>query len=193
MTTIERITFNFTSGDPFTLQAPSKYLGNRLYLLDEALTIEYSIEFEALTNIDSNRSVSVTFLGANDAKAVISFQNITNKVKYQKHIYLSEEKTGVDSWQLQAILLNVSAIHITFSTGRSFSDIGSFYNLEMLSLLKDNSGGFTTFGGVEQCECPKNFTGNSCEICANGKFTDYLLMLMNYSDPILLNLFTFLI
>ena len=160
-TTKEKITFNLT-GDPFILRTPSKYFGNRLHLIDKELTVEFSIEYK--DNIAGNRSVSVLFIGANNDQAVVTFSNIINGIVHKKLLTLNEEMTGITSWKLQLILTNISAIHIVF-TG-VVGDIANFYNLEMFDVI--NSGGEGNFGGVEQCECPQNFTGSSCNQCAPG-------------------------
>ena len=71
--------------------------------------------------------------------------------------------TGVASWKLQLILINISSIRVVF-TGVD-GDIADFYNLEMFDVIDEVDG---SFGGVEQCQCPQNFTGNSCNQCATG-------------------------
>ena len=159
-TTSEKITFNLTT-DPFILRTPSKYFGNRLYLRDKELTVEFSISFK--DDVAGNRSVSVIFMGASDDQAMVTFSNITNDIIHKKLLTLNEEMTGVASWKLQLILINISSIRVVF-TGVD-GDIADFYNLEMFDVI-DEVGG--SFGGVEQCQCPQNFTGNSCNQCATG-------------------------
>lgn len=159
-TTKEKITFNLT-GNPFILRTPSKYFGNRLHLMNKELGVEFSFNYK--DNVAGNRSLSVSFIGVNSDQAVVTFSNITNGVVHKKLLTLNEEMTGVASWKLQLILINVSAIRVVF-TGVD-GDVADFYNLEMFDVV---SGGGGVFGGVEQCECPQNFTGNSCNQCASG-------------------------
>ena len=132
--------------------------------MDRGLTVEFSIKYKNL-DVAGNRSITVLFIGKNGDQVMVTLANITNGVVHKKLVRLNEEMTGVKSWKLQSILLDVSTIRVIFSGVRG--DVGNFYNLEMFDLI-DGGGGGSFFGGVELCRCPQNFTGSSCQQCATG-------------------------
>lgn len=166
-TTEEKISFTMIQ-DVFKLNAPPKYLGNRLFLLGKTLSIEFDITFKT-----ANSTLVLTFVGVNSDSFSFKFENISSGVRLAPVFQLNPSTVGVSMSRLQAVLFDLQSLELQFLGFPG--DTGNFYGLSMLDVKK----GPSRFGGVERCECPQNFTGNSCEKCAEGEDFSFV----HFSDP----------
>jgi len=155
-TTEDKISFSMTQ-DVFKLNAPLKYLGNRLFLLEKETTVTFDLTFRT-----GNKTLLLNFIGANADYFSFKFENISSGARHSPMFHLSPGSAGVPVWRLQAVLFDLQSLELQFIG--SVGDTGNFYGFSMLEVKEGRS----SFRGVEKCKCPKNFTGNSCEKCADG-------------------------
>eukprot|EP00111_Clytia_hemisphaerica_P003965 TCONS_00011362-protein len=164
------ITFNMTGGY-FVLSAPQEYLGNRLYILQQELTLEFNFDYQ--TSVSVNRSVSLILIGGTDNFFLsYTINNITSGVGQKASIRIDAENADLDSWKIQAILADLESLQIQFQGTKG--DVGIFQKLTMMKVVPvGNDAG--DFGGVEHCQCPQNYTGVSCQTCSSGYTREKLI------------------
>lgn len=153
------------------LQAPSPYLGNKLSSYAQLLTINLEtlstgIGVSTLTQHD-------VILSGNNLQLGIQFPtgSISDATSIEIQLHESAGWTHIPTGQaatsgdLQSVLASLNNVFITASFNSSLS-LGSI-ELDTAEETSDlNNPSSVTW--VEQCDCPANYTGLSCQQCAPG-------------------------
>eukprot|EP00795_Rhopilema_esculentum_P010926 gene10926-19760_t len=164
--TASGLSVDLIDGRLLVLQAPSKYLGNKLSSYAQTLTVGYTL-IPRTGVINSSVILSITFTHSDNSAVSLglnansSLQQQTSTVRLQEHNAL----TRISTWSFQHILTSVKqlSIHINATGISTFAihifELASTSN-QAMSLQR------STF--AENCSCPVNFTGTSCQQCAPG-------------------------
>lgn len=163
--------FHFTS-NVYVITLPSSYYGNKLYLLGQTVFITAKILPNIATSSSNNIEVILRFIDGANKVAEFKFEDFQSGITSTKNLVMctSCELNLIPLWRLQGILANVVKIELHFE-----SQVGSYgivydfkmHQVEKNSMLKISGD---SFGGFESCNCPKNFSGSSCEACAKGEY-----------------------
>uniref|UniRef100_A0A8C1U392 Laminin, gamma 3 n=1 Tax=Cyprinus carpio TaxID=7962 RepID=A0A8C1U392_CYPCA len=119
-----------------------KYLGNRLLSYGRTLSVSFTAELEELLP----RSVTVMLEG--------SGISVTADLYSQQETYSSLEKTRLYNYYKLYIFL--------------FTDTSQLSRVSLESAVRTNYDMVSHASWVEECSCPRGFTGQFCEHCATG-------------------------
>uniref|UniRef100_A0A8C1PDT5 Laminin, gamma 3 n=1 Tax=Cyprinus carpio TaxID=7962 RepID=A0A8C1PDT5_CYPCA len=127
-----------------------KYLGNRLLSYGRTLSVSFTAELEELLP----RSVTVMLEG--------SGISVTADLYSQQETYSSLEKTPINTFTLSR-LYNYYKLYIFL-----FTDTSQLSRVSLESAVRTNYDMVSHASWVEECSCPRGFTGQFCEHCATG-------------------------
>uniref|UniRef100_A0A9J8BP25 Laminin, gamma 3 n=1 Tax=Cyprinus carpio carpio TaxID=630221 RepID=A0A9J8BP25_CYPCA len=141
-----------------------KYLGNRLLSYGRTLSVSFTAELEELLP----RSVTVMLEG--------SGISVTADLYSQQETYSSLEKTPINTFTLRcslqlhrsslftkSLLYNYYKLYIFL-----FTDTSQLSRVSLESAVRTNYDMVSHASWVEECSCPRGFTGQFCEHCATG-------------------------
>uniref|UniRef100_A0A8C1PDS6 Laminin, gamma 3 n=1 Tax=Cyprinus carpio TaxID=7962 RepID=A0A8C1PDS6_CYPCA len=128
-----------------------KYLGNRLLSYGRTLSVSFTAELEELLP----RSVTVMLEG--------SGISVTADLYSQQETYSSLEKTPINTFTLRCVLYNYYKLYIFL-----FTDTSQLSRVSLESAVRTNYDMVSHASWVEECSCPRGFTGQFCEHCATG-------------------------
>ena len=158
----------FVASDTFmvSLRAPLKFLGNKLTSYAQTL----SIRFIPVTTL-TNSAVRLALFIRHSDRSSVSFHlpsNLTSQqqvVTFRLQEAYTEEKLSAN--RLQHILTSIADMTIQFNTSRITS-----ITVQSIQLISASNSIISSqvANYVENCSCPVNFTGNSCESCAPGLY-----------------------
>ena len=156
----------FDASDNFliSLRAPFKFLGNKLASYAQTLSIRF-----VPTSLLANSAAQLTLFIRHTDSTTASFRLAANLSLQQQTVAfrLQEAYTieGFTANRLQHILTSVAELTIQFNT----SSIASI-TIQSVQLASASSSIVSSqlANYVENCSCPVNFTGNSCQSCALG-------------------------
>ena len=162
----------FIASDIFmvSLRAPLKFLGNKLTSYAQTL----SIRFTSVTTL-TNAAVRLALFIRHSDRSSVSFRIPANMTSQQKVVTFrlqeayTEERLSAN--RLQHILTSIADMTIQFNTSRITN-----INVQSIQLISASNSIISSqvANYVENCSCPVNFTGNSCENCAPGLYnTDW--------------------
>ena len=155
---------NVSPGTPEYLLAPADYLGNKLGSYRQYLQVNVSIG-----NLENSASkgydVLITSTGNplvnNFTKLVSGSQSLSIRfIEGEGWIDLDTDLPAT-AYDLQSTLINVTRLQIR-------ATLGSDVVFSSISMDTVSEGGTSEIGWVEQCVCPFNYSGLSCEQCADG-------------------------
>ena len=169
------ISYNASTGiilEPNTatyLQAPSIFGGNKLSSYNQYLTVVIDTSHEMIGTTIFPADVILlsdeTRIGANFSVASIDAGLIILQVRLHESSGWIDMTTNlpINAFILQSVLFSLDNVYIT----ASYSD-PVVINAIMLDTVQQSSVGEDQVAWVEQCSCPPNYNGLSCEQCANG-------------------------
>ena len=151
------------------LQAPSIFGGNKLSSYNQYLTVTIDVSHTTIRTTVLPADVVLlsdeTRVGANFSMAFFD----AGLIVLQVHLHESAGWTDmtasltIDAFILQSVLSSLDSIYIT----ASYSD-PVVINAIMLDTVQQSSVGEDEVPWVEQCSCPPNYKGLSCEQCGDG-------------------------
>ena len=150
------------------LQAPTEYLGNRLSSYSQFLNIMlapvvYSIDFQTVVQPDVVLSGRGIQIGVNFS--VISGSGLqTIRVQLHESSGWRDTQTNqvLSAYEIQLVLSSLDQMRIT----AGFNTDIVLYSISLDTTVPTANG--STASSVEQCTCPTNYAGLSCEQCAPG-------------------------
>ena len=169
------ISYNSSAGivlEPNTatyLQAPSIFGGNKLSSYSQYLTVAIDASNTMIRTSFFPADVILlsgeTRIGANFSIPFFNAGLIALQVHLHESVGWTDMTTSlaVDAFMLQSILASLDGIYIT----ASYSD-PVVINAIMLDTVQQSSVVEDEVAWVEQCSCPPNYQGLSCEQCASG-------------------------
>ena len=155
------------------LEAPSNYVGNKLssysrYLRIEVLPVDSALTIESVPEYDVILVGNEMTLGANFSRTESGFQVQLHELAGWVRIDISPS-TPTSTQEFQLILSSLSRllISVDYSTDvilRSVSLDTTAHESEITIPTTDLMVALS----VEECQCPGNYAGLSCEECAPG-------------------------
>ena len=148
------------------LQAPPEFVGNKLSSYSQYVTVAVNSSVETtLLPADVVLSTMVMSVGANFSLPV--FRDGLTVFQLQLHEVAGwtdmASNLPIDAYNLQLILSSLTELYVT----ASYDDAVAI-NTITLDSTEPASTVDDEVSWVEQCSCPSNYDGFSCELCADG-------------------------
>ena len=136
------------------LAAPEDYIGNKLSSYNQHLIIQADVS----SNVSETMTLNVELIGSG-LKVSSNFM-LRNLISIHLH-----EGSGwnedISAYQFQLILFSLDQLLISFDLIHSIA-----VNSITLQTTSQNNNSAATW--VEECNCPSNYSGLSCEFCTTG-------------------------
>uniref|UniRef100_T1KF65 Laminin subunit alpha n=1 Tax=Tetranychus urticae TaxID=32264 RepID=T1KF65_TETUR len=164
----------------FYFKVPNEFLGNRLTSYGGFIryqTVELPLKGSVINSIDTPVTPDLIFIGRNHSIELTNDEQPASPFSTQKfeielveskfrHLY---ESTPVTREQFMTLLTDLQSIYIRASY---FTPVGAVYLADFTFDLASNGSilNASLARRVEQCSCPVNYKGSSCEECASGYY-----------------------
>ena len=163
--------------------SPRDYLGKQIHSYGGNLT--YSIRNNVPTSVGAVRSPAsydVLLVGSNitivyeqDEQPSSANEAFIYSITLNERSFKKINGQGVTREEMMLILVNLQGIYIRASYFKSaetivLSNLTLESAIESKTSLLDSLDASRLASRVEQCQCPKNYRGSSCEECADGYY-----------------------
>ena len=173
----EQVTYLHGLGAYFS--APREYLGNKLSSYGQTLSVTLGlVSNDTLPNSPPPSGLyDIVIRGSNGVSigafflSVPTLEPVASSVRIQEGSgwVLTSSSTLATAQDIISVLSNIDllAVRLEFDNPAATSIV--LHNFTLVTALSAESGD-TEVTWVEECSCPMNFTGLSCERCASGYF-----------------------
>ncbi|XP_074655735.1 basement membrane-specific heparan sulfate proteoglycan core protein-like [Tubulanus polymorphus] len=152
---------------------PDTYLNDKLTAFGG--TLKYSVFYTSGTDRLENRDPDVVLIGENGKKLIHRTKTVPKRnepsvveAKLTQDEWKNEDGSSISRNDLLTVLMKLKAVHIKASYTRDTRE-SSLSNVSMSIARERNTGGDRAYS-VEQCQCPKGYTGLSCQTCEIGYY-----------------------
>lgn len=156
-----------SSNDTVYLAAPNEFLGNKLSSYGQYLSVTADI-----TNSTNGFSDGHDVIISGDLRDLVASFKESLISELQEYTVLFHEEAGwtdldtgmlITAYDLQSVLFNLEELQVRVSLGS-----GTVISIITLGSTTELVGSGVEVGWVEECDCHANYTGLSCQLCADG-------------------------
>ncbi|XP_015919728.2 laminin subunit alpha isoform X1 [Parasteatoda tepidariorum] len=173
--------------DLFYFSAPKEYLGNKLNSYGGKLSYVISIQTDEDSDVESFVGPDVILMGNNITIVHVHVEEPAANILFGTSVDLLEREfrhisgREVSREQMMMVLVNLEHLLLRGSYFHPAEEI-KLSRVVMEGATEDFSDGPQVLR-VEQCQCPPNYRGNSCEKCAPGYYRSKTGPYLGYCVP----------
>lgn len=159
------------------LEAPANYVGNILSSYSQYISVELVAILDVNVEVESTLEYDV-ILESNGVRIGANFSRVESGFEVQLHesvgwVYIDSSPSSSSSLttlEFQRILSSLTRLLISasYNTDVDLTAIRLDTVIHQSELSDDDIANLLEVTSVESCECPKNFTGLSCDACSPG-------------------------